>query len=745
MIRTPFLDGWTVGPKLGAFEALGGGSTPQPVTLPHDAIRDLPRSARQRSGRPHRLLPRRRLRVREDLRRAAGVAREDRHRRVRGRLSRRTACSSTATSSSTSPTATPPSRRSSTRILRYGETQPHHRGGESAQGQPMVFGRGNLPSRAPARGRSGPLRAERIARDDARHRRRARDRRRSRRPSPTTPRHTRTTRVCVVRSRALMAPRSSPVPRPSPSCPARPRPRGSRLAVPAPPLGTRTTPRSTRYGPALDDEAGAEIDADAATFGIRRLQLDPAHGFRINGEVVKLRGACVHHDNGPLGAATIAAAEDRRVRLLKAAGFNALRSAHNPMSRAMLDACDRHGVLVMDELTDIWTRSKTVVRRVGDVRRPVAERHRWHSSPRTSTTRASCSTRSATRSSSWGRRSARPGAGVSPTASGSSTTPGSSRMASTASSPTSTAWRRRWPMQEASDPNTMMAGMGEQMARMNASALVTEIDRGVGRRARCRGVQLRGLPLRARRRAVPAPRDRRLRDVPREDRRDVGARRRGCRTSSATSRGRAGTTSARRASGAWTTPTPRAMCPPAPPGRTPTCSPNAATSTSRGIAAPISYYREIVFGLRTEPYIAVHRPQHHGRPTAKTPWSWDDTVAWWSWDVPSRLPGHRRCVRGRRRGRAAARRACRSAPLPSAPRRRSVARFETEYRPGELIAVARRAGAEIGRHVASDRCRAAATRRARRGVRPSPPTVLGFVAITLEDARAWCSATRIVS
>src|SRR3546814_11949100 len=76
-----------------------------------------------------------------------------------------------------------------------------------------------------------------------------------------------------------------------------------------------------------------------SSFGILGLELDTVHGLRINGGTVKLRGACVHHDNGPLGAAAIGAAEDRRVRLLKAAGFNALRSAHNPMSRAMLDAC----------------------------------------------------------------------------------------------------------------------------------------------------------------------------------------------------------------------------------------------------------------------------------------------------------------------------------------------------------------------------------------------------------------------
>ena len=107
-----------------------------------------------------------------------------------------------------------------------------------------------------------------------------------------------------------------------------------------------------------DDAEPAELDRAVTAFGIRSLRLDPAHGLRVNGEPVKLRGACVHHDNGPIGAATIGRAEERRVELLKAAGFNALRSAHNPMSRAMLDACDRLGMIVMDETWDMWTDNK---------------------------------------------------------------------------------------------------------------------------------------------------------------------------------------------------------------------------------------------------------------------------------------------------------------------------------------------------------------------------------------------------
>ena len=103
---------------------------------------------------------------------------------------------------------------------------------------------------------------------------------------------------------------------------------------------------------------GEELDRETTTFGIRTLEVDSEEGLRVNGELVKLRGACVHHDNGIIGAATIDRAEERRVELLKAAGFNAIRSAHNPASKALLDACDRVGLYVMDELTDVWTSPK---------------------------------------------------------------------------------------------------------------------------------------------------------------------------------------------------------------------------------------------------------------------------------------------------------------------------------------------------------------------------------------------------
>ena len=86
--------------------------------------------------------------------------------------------------------------------------------------------------------------------------------------------------------------------------------------------------------------------------------MDAENGFRINGEMLKLKGGCLHHDNGPLGAAAIDRAEERRVELMKANGFNAIRTSHNPPSPAFLDACDRLGILVIDEAFDCWNKAK---------------------------------------------------------------------------------------------------------------------------------------------------------------------------------------------------------------------------------------------------------------------------------------------------------------------------------------------------------------------------------------------------
>jgi beta-galactosidase len=103
---------------------------------------------------------------------------------------------------------------------------------------------------------------------------------------------------------------------------------------------------------------GKVVDQVVTPFGIRSLSWSAETGLLLNGKPVKLTGGSVHHDNGPLGAAAFDRAEERKVELLKAAGHNAVRTAHNPPSPAFLDACDRLGLLVLDEPFDTWKANK---------------------------------------------------------------------------------------------------------------------------------------------------------------------------------------------------------------------------------------------------------------------------------------------------------------------------------------------------------------------------------------------------
>ncbi|MBR1606665.1 MAG: DUF4982 domain-containing protein [Clostridia bacterium] len=99
-------------------------------------------------------------------------------------------------------------------------------------------------------------------------------------------------------------------------------------------------------------------DSESVLFGIRTVEADVKHGLRINGKEVKLKGGCLHHDNGPIGAVTVYDAEARKLRKLKEVGFNAVRTTHNPPSAALIEACDRLGMYVFDEAFDAWGMGK---------------------------------------------------------------------------------------------------------------------------------------------------------------------------------------------------------------------------------------------------------------------------------------------------------------------------------------------------------------------------------------------------
>jgi len=130
--------------------------------------------------------------------------------------------------------------------------------------------------------------------------------------------------------------------RPSPSSPAA--------------SADRTSPPA--LGHALEAEVEDALDRTEVRFGIRTLSWTN-EGFFVNGRETLLRGGCIHCDNGILGAASFPESEWRRVRLLKEAGFNALRVAHNPAPAALLDACDELGMYVMDEAWDMWYTPKS--------------------------------------------------------------------------------------------------------------------------------------------------------------------------------------------------------------------------------------------------------------------------------------------------------------------------------------------------------------------------------------------------
>lgn len=103
---------------------------------------------------------------------------------------------------------------------------------------------------------------------------------------------------------------------------------------------------------------GQQPDLTEKKIGIRRIEISAAEGLKVNGRKLKLYGGCVHHDNGILGARAFPRAEERKLENLKAAGFNAIRTAHNPPSEALLDACDRLGIFVIDEFFDCWRTGK---------------------------------------------------------------------------------------------------------------------------------------------------------------------------------------------------------------------------------------------------------------------------------------------------------------------------------------------------------------------------------------------------
>ncbi len=486
---------------------------------------------------------------------------------------------------------------------------------------------------------------------------------------------------------------------------------------------------STLAGPSTTTGSDSRSEV-GTTFGVRTIQADPRHGLRINGEPVLLRGACLHHDNGPLGAAAIDRAEERRVELLKAAGFNAIRASHNPLSIAMLEACDRLGMLVMDEAFDCWTRGKTTHDYALDF-------PQWWAADLESMVAKDYNHPSVIMYS-LGNEIVETG------------TPHGARLA-----------RRMAEHVRSLDPTRLVTngvsaalavldevpamlaeagvGLDEMMADPGVSTNLLSSTDSVTRRTAESGsvLDVLGLNYADSRYAMDRelfphriivgsetfpPRIGTLWPMVREHPHVIGD----FTWTGWDYLGEVGIGATAYAEDETAVAaTEREF-----PYLTAWCGDLDITGWRR----PMSYYREIVFGLRTEPYVAVRRPEHFGHTVAlQSPWAWSDSVSSWTW------PGHE----GRpvtvevyadaeevvlfRDGTEVAR-------GKVGEERPMMAVLETSYVPGELLVVACRDGAEVGRTTlatAGDPQLAVAVDRTRLRADDAD---LGYVVVELRDA-----------
>lgn len=446
----------------------------------------------------------------------------------------------------------------------------------------------------------------------------------------------------------------------------------------------------TAVSTVLDGEVTAE--ERETVFGIRTLQLDPHDGLRINGTTVKLRGACIHHDNGILGAASIGRAEERRVQLLKEAGFNAIRSSHNPLSQAMLDACDRHGMLVMDETFDMWTVGKSTFDYSlsfpewweRDVEALVAKDFNHPSVifysigneiPETGTPLGS----------GWGRKIAEKIRSLDDTRYLTNSINGFVSVLTDIAA-----------LMGAQDDGSAPGGVnaaGDLMGVINSSDIVTEKTAESFAIVDVAGLNYGDSRYAADRTAFPNriivgtetfPTNidtnwRLVQDNPHV----IG-------DFTWTGWDYLGEAGIGRMQYLSDDEAPLFAAP------YPWLAAWCGDIDITGLRRPASYYREIVFGLRHEPFIAVQRPHPRGTHQQASPWTWSDSIASWSWDVAVGSPitvevysdadEVELLLNGDSIGRA-----------PSGRDNRCRSTFEVPYAPGELTAVAITGGETVGR------------------------------------------------
>ena len=738
MIRRSFDEGWTAGPAVTAFAAIGGGPDHPPVTLPHDAVRDLPRSADAAGGSHSAYFPGGYFQYEktfdvpaEHRDKTVVVEFEGVYRDAVVYLNGDFVAQRPNGYSGFSFTADP--------YLRYGEPNTIRVECRAHQDSRWYTGAGiHRPTHVVVTDLVHvPLDGVRVTTPDV-------DAERAVVAVATTvanaDRHTRTVRVSTRvtdPTGAVVARGTAPVT----LAPGAREVTRARLVVESPALWSVDAPHLHTVETTVTDGERV-LDEDRTVVGIRTLQLDARRGLRINGEPVDLRGACIHSDAGLLGSAAVPRADERRVEILKAAGFNAIRSAHNPVSRATLDACDRLGVLVMDELSDIWTKPKTgfdyslafpewwerdvEAMVVKDVNHPSVVLYSIGNEIFDLGTPLG---------SAWGRRIAEKIRSLDGT-----------RFVTNGINPVTAVADRIGSLVDADRPvdvNTAMTDMGEVMNRLAASEAVTAaIEESAS------VLDVVGLNYA----------DSRI-----ELDRDLSAGR--VLVGSETFPGQI--------AGLWrlvqenphvlgdftwtgwdylgevgigrVEHPPEGSPPPPLAAGYPWLTAWCADVDITGHRRPQSYYRETVFGLRHVPYIAVHRPADPARPAWSTPWSWPDAVAGWSWDVPPGTPltvdvysdaeEVQLLLDGRPVGHAAV-----GGTLPF------LARFEVAYQPGELVAVACAGGTEQARtavRTATGPLRLVVT--ADREVVRADATDLVHVEILLADEHGTVTGDRQVS
>jgi hypothetical protein len=471
-----------------------------------------------------------------------------------------------------------------------------------------------------------------------------------------------------------------------------------RMAVPSPSLWSLDAP-SLYVAAATLEVDGVSVDEQRVRFGVRDLQIDAQRGLRVNGVETKLRGACIHHDNGLIGAATIGRAEYRRVELLKAAGFNAIRSSHNPLSRAMLDACDELGVLVMDEAFDHWTRSKNDFDYALDFSlwwerdvEAMVRKDRNHPSVFAYSSGNEIPEVASPHGGRMARMIANRIRDLDPTRFVTNAVNGQLAVMNEWIAQTMASAGGDTSAFEGMGINTMMTQLGEFGNMIGASEVATQRTEEAFAASDIAGMNYTEARYELDRELFPnrvivgaetfSTQIDRLWTLVRNNRHVIGD----FTWTGWDYLGEVGIGRTRYADtddGGVNANYPWLLA-------------HVGDIDITGRRRPASFYREIVFGLRTAPYIAVGRPENFTRDVVSTPWAWSDTVGSWSWsgyegqpvavEIYSSADEVELLLNGESLGRQ-----------PAGVAHRYRARFTVDYQPGVLAAVSYTGSAETGR------------------------------------------------